>query len=145
MSSYADTSFLVSLYGRDVNSQSAIAMVKKLRPHFMVTPFGETEFTNVVFAVPVRPKGWSVSEASAIEENFVQDLKAGVWQSEDLPPEVWARARELARRHSPRLGCRVLDTLHVASALVLQVQEFYTFDRDQATLARAAGLQVNGC
>lgn len=145
MSSYADTSFLVSLYGRDVNSRAALALVEKRRPVFTITPFGETEFTNIVFAVTARPSSWTVWEARAIEEDFVNDLQAGVWQWEDVPAETWSRARELARRHAPKLGSRTLDTIHVASALALAAEDFYTFDRDQARLARAAGLPVLGC
>ncbi len=144
MSSYADTSFLVSLYGRDVNSRSALSLLQQHRPVFLVTPFGETEFTNIVFAVSARPKGWTVAEAGAIGQNFVHDLKAGVWQLEDFPAETWRQARDLSRRHAPALGCRALDTMHVASALILAVDDFYTFDRDQAKLARAAGLRVLG-
>ncbi len=144
MSSYADTSFLVSLYGRDVNSRSAILLVQKQAPVFIVTPFGEAEFTNIVFAVTARPKGWTISEARTIEEDFVRDLQAGVWQWEDLPAQTWQRARELSRRHAPALSSRTLDTIHVASALVLGAEDFYTFDRDQARLARAAGLRVMG-
>jgi len=145
LSSYADTSFLVSLYGRDVNSLAAISLLKKHRPVFLVTPFGEAEFTSIVFAVTARPKGWTLSEARALEENFVHDLQTGVWQWEDFAFEIWARARELARRHAPALGCRALDALHVASALTLEADDFYTFDRHQAKLARAVGLRVLGC
>jgi predicted nucleic acid-binding protein len=144
LSSYADTSFLVSLYGRDVNSLAAISLLKEHRPIFLVTPFGETEFTSVVFATTARPGGWTVSRAQTIEENFVHDLQTGVWQWEGFPPETWARARELSRRHAPALGCRALDALHVASALALAADDFYTFDRDQAKLARAVGLRVLG-
>ena len=144
MSSYADTSFLVSLYGRDVNSRSALALVQQHRPVFMVTPCGETEFTNIVFAVTARPKGWKITEARAIEDNFTHDLQTGIWRWEDFPPETSTRARELSRRHAPTLACRALDALHVASALALAADDFYTFDRDQAKLARAAGLPVVG-
>jgi predicted nucleic acid-binding protein len=144
LNSYADTSFLVSLYGRDVNSRSALALIKRHRPVFIVTPLGETEFTSIVFAITTRPKGWTIGEAQAIEENFTDDLRSGIWRSEDFPPETWARARELSRRHTSALACRALDTLHVASAQVLAADEFYTFDIDQAKLARAAGLAVLG-
>ena len=144
MNSYADTSFLVSLYGRDVNSRRAIAFAEAHHPVFMVTPFGEMEFTSIVYAVVARPKGWTVREARAIEENFTHDLQTGIWRWEDLPSESWARARELARRYAPSMGCRALDVLHVASALALAGDDFYTFDRDQAKLARAAGLHVLG-
>lgn len=144
MSSYADSSFLISLYGRDVNSRAAILLVQKERPTFVVTPFGEAEFINIVFAVTARPKGWTTGEARTIEQDFVQDLELGVWEREDLPAQTWQRARELSRRHAPALGTRALDTIHVASALLLGAQDFYTFDRDQTRLARAAGLRVLG-
>jgi len=144
LSSYADSSFLISLYGRDVNSRAAILLVQKERPIFVVTPFGEVEFTNIVFAVTARPKGWTIGEARTIEQDFVQDLELGVWEREDLPAQTWQRARELSRRHAPALGTRALDTIHVASALLLGAQDFYTFDRDQTRLARAAGLRVLG-
>jgi predicted nucleic acid-binding protein len=144
LNSYADTSFLVSLYGRDVNSLAAISLLKEHRPVFLVTPLGEAEFTSVVFAITARPRGWTLSEARAIEENFVHDIQTGVWQWEDFPSAIWARARELARRHAPALRCRALDALHVASALTLAAEDFYTFDHDQAKLARAVGLRVLG-
>ena len=144
MNSYADTSFFVSLYGSDVNSQAATRLLRQHRPVFLVTPLGEMEFTSVVFAVTARPKGWTVSEARAIEGDFAHDLQTGVWQWEDFSPGTWARARDLARHHGPALGCRALDALHVASALILSADDFYTFDRDQAKLARAVGLRVLG-
>jgi len=144
LNSYADTSFLVSLYGRDVNSRSAISLLQEHQPVFLVTPFGEMEFTSVIFAITARPRGWTPAEARAIEENFTHDLQTGVWQWEDFPSEIWVRARELAGRHAPTLGCRALDAIHVASALTLAADDFYTFDRDQAKLARAVGLRVLG-
>jgi predicted nucleic acid-binding protein len=145
LSSYADTSFLVSLYGRDGNSPAAIALVQQNRPDFVVTPFGETEFTSIVCAIAARPKGWTLTDAGTIEQKFKHHLQTGIWQWEDFPPETWTRAQELSRRHAPILGCRALGALHVASALALAADDFYTFDRDQAKLARAAGLRVLGC
>jgi predicted nucleic acid-binding protein len=110
----------------------------------VITPFAETEFTSHVFAVTARPKGWAVAQARLIEEDFVRDLEAGVWQWEDLPAETWSRARELSRRYGPALGNGALDAIHVASALVHSADEFYTVDRNQGKLARAAGLRVLG-
>ena len=40
------------------------------------------------------------------------------------------------------LGCRTLDIIHVAAALVLEAKEFVTFDTRQAALAKQAGLTV---
>ncbi len=144
MSSYADSSFLVSLYGKDANSRSALALVQKHHAVFKITPLGEAEFTSIIFAIAGRPKGWTVSEARMIEEISSHDLRTGTWQWQDFPPENWQRARELSRRYGPALGARATDPLHVASALHLSAEDSYTFDRDQAKLARAAGLPVLG-
>ena len=40
------------------------------------------------------------------------------------------------------LGCRTLDIIHVAAALVIGAKEFVTFDGRQAAMARKAGLTV---
>jgi len=111
---------------------------------FLVTPCGEAEFTSVILTIPARPNGRTVSRARTIEENFVRDLQTGVWHWENSPSEVWQQVRELSRRHGPPFGCRALDALHVASALTLAADDLYTFDRDQAKLARAVGLRVLG-
>lgn len=144
MSAYADSSFLVSLYGSDPNSKAALSLHRHHQPVFLVTPFCEMEFTNTVFAIAARPKGWTVAQAQTMERDFIQDLQSGVWHWEDMPSGAWTRARELSRLHAPALGCRATDALHVASALVLGARDFYTFDKDQAKLARAAGLRVLG-
>jgi predicted nucleic acid-binding protein len=41
------------------------------------------------------------------------------------------------------LGVRTLDSLHVACALELKVQKFWTFDDRQARLAQAIGLDTS--
>ena len=52
------------------------------------------------------------------------------------------RARDVSREHTPRLGCRSLDVLHVASAMELELKGFLTFDSRQRQLAHAVGLKV---
>jgi len=52
------------------------------------------------------------------------------------------RAAELSQRHTPKLGTRSLDVLHVACALELKLRHFLTFDRRQQQLATAAGLKA---
>ncbi|MGH7894917.1 MAG: type II toxin-antitoxin system VapC family toxin, partial [Candidatus Binatia bacterium] len=71
------------------------------------------------------------------------DVESGVWEAPwyDLA-DVHTRAETLARRHAATLGTRTLDTLHVAAATSLGVQDFVTGDSRQASLARAAGLKV---
>ena len=52
------------------------------------------------------------------------------------------RAAELSRAHTPRLGTRTLDVLHVASAIELGSRAFVTYDDRQAALAKAVKLRV---
>jgi predicted nucleic acid-binding protein len=49
---------------------------------------------------------------------------------------------QMARRRTSQLGTRTLDVLHVASAVKLQADMFYTFDRNQEKLAKAEGLLI---
>jgi predicted nucleic acid-binding protein len=58
--------------------------------------------------------------------------------------DVFRRASKLACEHSSEIGCRSLDLLHVASALVLEATTFLTFDDRQALLARVTGLEAAG-
>ncbi|MGA9564286.1 MAG: PIN domain-containing protein [Candidatus Korobacteraceae bacterium] len=59
-----------------------------------------------------------------------------------MPEAAWDLAVELARQHVARLGCRTLDTLHVACALELGATKFWTFDQRQERLAKAVGLST---
>jgi predicted nucleic acid-binding protein len=52
------------------------------------------------------------------------------------------RASELSRKHTPELGSRMLDILHVACALELGVRTMMTYDERQIALARKAGLRT---
>lgn len=141
MNAYADTSFLLSLYGRDVHSPKADGVILKNRPTFFLTPFGEAEFANAC-EFRLFLKLWTATEARAVRERFLSHLGSGVFQMEELSLEVWRTAVTLSRRHTAKLGTRTLDVAHVATALVLKPDAFCTFDERQRKLARAEGLRV---
>jgi len=56
------------------------------------------------------------------------------------PVKLHEKALELARKHTANVGCRSLDILHVASALLLGAQNFASFDLKQRKLAQAVRL-----
>jgi predicted nucleic acid-binding protein len=60
----------------------------------------------------------------------------------DLADTVFDRCVQLTQRYASRVALRTLDTLHVASALELGAERFWTFDERQAKLAKAAGLNL---
>jgi uncharacterized protein len=55
---------------------------------------------------------------------------------------VKQKAEELSAGHAATLGCRTLDIIHVAAAVVIGVSDFVTFDNRQAALAKLCGLTV---
>ncbi len=140
MIAYADTGFLISLYGEDDLSSAATALVRS-KPVFILTPLGEVEFTNAT-ELRVFRKDWTRREARAVRERFLQHLGAGVFQVEESPSEVWQVAISLSRRRTASLGSRTLDLLHVAAVLVFKPDVFYTFDERQRKLAKAERLRV---
>jgi uncharacterized protein len=74
---------------------------------------------------------------------FDQDIATGRWQRPPYTAEaVELKAAELSASHSATLGCRTLDIIHVAAALVIGAKDFVTFDARQRALAKQVGLAV---
>ena len=140
MIAYADTGFLVSLYGQDANSPSA-RLVAQNRPTFLLTGLGEAEFVNSL-ELRIFRREWTRREARAVHDQFLHHQAVAIIRSEPFSAAVWERAVDLSRRHSATIGTRALDVLHVASALTLKPDVFLTFDKRQISLAKAVGLQV---
>lgn len=140
MIAYADTGFLVSLYGQDANSAIATTLVRS-KPVFLLTPLGEAEFTNAV-GLRVFRKEWTRREARSVNDLFLQHQAAGVFRVAPLGSDIWEKALTLSRHHTAKLGTRTLDLLHVAAALVLKPDVFYTFDNRQRKLARTQRLRI---
>jgi predicted nucleic acid-binding protein len=137
---YADTGFLVSLYGQDSHSGTA-RLLAQSRPTFILTPLVEAEFVNAL-ELQVFRKEWTRGQAQSVHSHFLHHQAAGIIRSEPFPLQAWERAVILSRRHGARLGARTLDVVHVAAALVLKPDVFLTFDSRQSKLAKAEGLRV---
>lgn len=141
MISCVDASFLVSLYVLDANSAKASAKMKRAAMPLVLTDIGKIEILNAIglrlFRKELRP-----AEAKAAYSLFRQDAEAGVVQIVPLPAAAYQRAEQITLKHTPLLGTRTLDVLHVAGALVLKAGAFYTFDQKQAALATAVGLRL---
>jgi predicted nucleic acid-binding protein len=56
---------------------------------------------------------------------------------------VFDKARQLSWRTTSKLGTRTADLLHVAAALELGADYFYSFDKQQRKLAESLRLKVN--
>lgn len=140
MSTYADTSFLVSLYIPDAHSNEAERRMV-VHPLVWLTPFHVAEWTHAVEQQVFR-RAASRAEADQAHARFQQHRESGLWVEVPVPESLFDLSTRLARRHAAKLGLRTLDTLHVAAALELKAERFWTFDDRQKKLARAVGLKT---
>ncbi len=139
-----DTSFLLSLLGTDGNTGAAQKLMESLSCALTMTAFNDLELLNASAMAEFqgfKEKGFAVLIESALET----EGQAGRFLH---PPfslaKTTARAIALTRRHKLSQGHRTYDVLLVAAALELRATLFLTFDKRQAALARAEGLEVRG-
>lgn len=137
----ADSSFLVSSYVSDSNSLESDLRRQKT-PAIWLTPLNEAEFANAI-SLYVFQLRINLAQANSLWRTFQGDCERGVWIKTSLPDSGWRVCIDLARKHGPTLGVRTLDTLHVACALELGAERFWTFDDRQAKLAEAVGLNIH--
>ena len=140
MTVYADTSFLVSSYVRDAHAAKVYELLKS-QPYSWFTPLHEAEWAHAI-AQHLFWQKMSEADASQVDRQLKADRAAGVWRETAIPDRAFDVCAELGRHHGPKLGVRTLDTLHVACALELKAERFWTFDERQAKLAKAAGLKI---
>lgn len=140
MSVCVDTSFLASLYAIEVHSSEARRRVAQ-KLVVWVTPINSAEVVHAFCGQVFRSKVSDVEARLALAQ-FAKDCAQGVWTLVDLPDRAWEICIELGRRHGSTLGVRTLDSLHVACALELRADKFWTFDERQAKLAQVVGLDT---
>jgi predicted nucleic acid-binding protein len=142
VSIYVDTSVLFSLYVTDANSPRTDAWRQANPVPLGLTGFHRIELRNALSLAVFQQRLTTVESLAAWQE-VQQDLAAGLLITK---PDLWGKlvreAETLAEHHTPVIGSRSLDILHVAAALVLGATEFCTFDTRQGKLAKAAGLHV---
>ena len=141
MTTYADTSFLVSLYSPDVHSRSAATTITSLEPAIFLTSLGELELMNAL-ELRVFRKEAAATEIRRAQAHLQEHIAGGFFLRQAMPPTVYERAQLISRRRSAALGLRTLDIIHVASAILLKSERFLTFDQRQERLAKAEGLKV---
>ncbi len=140
MTIYADSSFLVSSYVDDTHSSEADLRMSGA-PEVWVTPLNRSEVANAIQQYVFRGK-LSAMVAQQAWNGFQKDCRNNVWIPAALPERIWETSIMLAQLHGSSLGVRTLDSLHVACALELMAERFWTFDERQARLAEAVGLDT---
>jgi len=139
---YVDPSALLKLYLHEPESRAMVRWRSAQAGPVAVTYHGRAELTNAVCLARFR----GIIDAKVCDaalEALDEDFKEGRCVHADV---LWRatlrRATELSRVHTPILGTRALDVLHVASAVELGFTHFLTCDVRQQSLAKAAGLRL---
>jgi predicted nucleic acid-binding protein len=142
MDVYFDSAIIVKLYVQETTSPNAIQLVRGYSAPYALTQWQALEVKNAIRLKAFRSEITPLELSQSITA-FEQDVTTSRWQRPlyDIA-DVEQKTEELSASHSAMLGCRTLDIIHVAAALLIGVREFVTFDPRQAALARQAGLVV---
>ena len=139
---YADSSALGLLFLHQPGSREMSAWRARIQGALPMTHFGRTEIVNAI-GLTVYRGNLAAEQAGRLLERLTADFAQGHLVQVDI---LWRaalnRAVELSRAHTPKLGTRSLDVLHVTCALELKLPYFLTCDERQQKLARATGLKI---
>jgi predicted nucleic acid-binding protein len=139
---YADSSFLVSLYVTDANSGVVEIFSRKSPNLITLTAFSKQETQHAIRLLAFRKAIPQEVMARGLL-NLDRDQYEGRFRMIPLTTEdLFQKAGQLSNRYALETGVRYLDMLHVGSALLVKAKRFLTFDIRQAKLAKAVGLEV---
>lgn len=150
MRAYADTNFFTYLLVPMPRSGEADALSAGLKASLGTVPVTwlvKMEITNalqqLVYLSRNQPQGFNVTPDFALlaEARFLEEMDTGIyWREAEMPPDTERWFTMLVHRHTARHGFRAYDVLHVASALALGCDTFWSFDKKANHLAKLEGL-----
>jgi predicted nucleic acid-binding protein len=149
MSPFADTSFLCALYREQDNSSLADRRFSRLDKPLNVSSLLLLEFRQSVrFQIGLhnqdKSRGYSRTEGTQMLRDLKSDVNSGILTTVAVE---WIHVHEIAERlseaHTISNRHRLIDILHVATALHLRAGEFLTFDANQKKLVHAAGMKAS--
>jgi predicted nucleic acid-binding protein len=138
---YADTSFLVSLYVTDKHSIDARSRVGTAQGLWL-SPLHRVEWAHAI-AQHLFRQLMTTKESDEVYDQLAKDRNGNVWKDVAIPETAYELCAELGRVYCPKLGVKTIDTLHVACAMELGSEEFWTYDERQAKLAKAQRLKIH--
>jgi predicted nucleic acid-binding protein len=142
MVAFADTGFIASLYLEESTSKAADAALGPDGHPLPLTPLAMLELRNA-FNRSVQRQRITTAQRDALWQDVQADIASGFLVPTTVASdELHKKARQLSDRHTPTLGTRSLDLLHIAAALVLEAKEFFSFDERQRKAATSEGLKV---
>lgn len=154
MKVFADTNFFTNLWLDLRHTPEANSLFEELLEAELALPVTRLirmEFTNalqrLVFESRTGTQDLRVTleTAMATRVTLEDELSRAVWaQWEELDEGMLEAAFDtLSHRHTAKHGFRTYDILHVASALILGCDTFWSFDERAKRLATPEGLRTN--
>ena len=139
---YIDTSVIVKLYIKEEHSLAVSNWLKENNEAIPLTLFHELEFNNVINLKEFRSE-ITTDEIRLIMANFDEHKSTGIFYRPQISwTDTFKWAIDLSRKHTGKMGSRSLDILHVASALSIKADRFFTFDERQTKLAALSGMEI---
>lgn len=153
MKAYAATNFFPRLYLRLPDSEEALVLLTSAkRPTSFPLPITWLHRLEIINALQLhvftsnQPGQVRITpgQAAASQATFEADLAERTFlrPAQIELAALEAQFEELALRHTAKHGFRAYDLLHVASALILNCDEFWSFDMKASQLASLEGLRV---
>ena len=137
---YFDTSLLVKIYIPEEGSEKIIGFIEKNNSALYLNQIQEFELTNAL-SLKLFRKEISKTQHEHIKSKLAKDFSLNRIQRVILNwIEVMNSAVLLSQKHTPAVGCRTLDILHVAAATQNNFKHFLTNDPRQMALAEKAGM-----
>jgi predicted nucleic acid-binding protein len=148
MIAYPDTSFLCSVYRKQIHTPAALAYKEAMTEPLCFTRLLEFEFLQAIelqvwLHSTDRKKGYSRREADQMIDDWETDIASGLNELVPCDSDAVLRlAGFYSEQRTAQGGHRSLHILHVATAVHLGAKEFLTFDERQRALAKHAGLKI---
>jgi len=148
MIAYPDTSFLCSVYRKQIHTPAALAYKEAMTEPLCFTRLLEFEFLQAIelqvwLHSADRKKGYSRREADQMIDDWETDIASDLNELVPCDSDAVLRlAGFYSEQRTAQGGHRSLDILHVATAVHLGAKEFLTFDERQRALAKHAGLKL---
>jgi hypothetical protein len=139
---YADPSFLFSLYAWDENTGRAHrAYISDQRRPLFLTAWQRLELRNAVRLAAHRlnrARQAARFQVGNVLKRIDSDVTAGILRYREVDwRQTLELAEELSAAHTQTLGSAAVDLWHVAAAINLRSDTFWTFDDEQRELAEA--------
>lgn len=138
----ADTSFLLSYYGEDDNSEKARESLAAIPSPLRIHAFNDFELPNALRALRFRGLIFS-DEMEDCLADYHADKRSGVLVRININANAaLRRANMMSEKWTETSGNRSYDILLVAAAKHLDATHFWSFDKRQRRLAEAEGMKA---